>query len=115
MTSWAISTQTFLPMRVRRSQQPSLRYGQTNADVVVRYLDTSALAKLVRPEADTNSLRRWLTDKRWIVRTCTAPSSAGRHRGQVDALWPGRSGSSRRATCYGPMQPCSSRRVGFDR
>ena len=31
------------------------------------YLDTSALAKLVRPEQETGALRRWLRDKRWIV------------------------------------------------
>ncbi len=31
------------------------------------YLDTSALAKLVRPEPETPALRRWLGRKRWIV------------------------------------------------
>ncbi|HZE06864.1 MAG TPA: type II toxin-antitoxin system VapC family toxin [Solirubrobacteraceae bacterium] len=31
------------------------------------YLDTSALAKLVRPEGETRALARWLADKRWIV------------------------------------------------
>ena len=31
------------------------------------YLDTSALAKLVRPEAETRALRRWLGRRRWIV------------------------------------------------
>ena len=31
------------------------------------YLDTSALAKLVRPETETAALRRWLAGKRWVV------------------------------------------------
>lgn len=31
------------------------------------YLDTSALAKLVRPEPETSALRRWMDGKRWIV------------------------------------------------
>jgi hypothetical protein len=31
------------------------------------YLDTSAVAKLVRPEQETTSLRRWLRAKRWIL------------------------------------------------
>ncbi len=31
------------------------------------YLDTSALAKLVRPETETPALRRWLRRKPWIV------------------------------------------------
>jgi predicted nucleic acid-binding protein len=35
--------------------------------VTVWYLDTSALAKLVRPERETPNLRRWLRNKRWIV------------------------------------------------
>jgi uncharacterized protein len=35
--------------------------------VAVWYLDTSALAKLVRPEIETPTLRRWLARKRWIV------------------------------------------------
>lgn len=30
-------------------------------------MDTSALAKLVRPEAETRALRRWLGPKRWII------------------------------------------------
>lgn len=30
------------------------------------YLDTSALAKLVRPEAETRALRRWLASRRWV-------------------------------------------------
>jgi predicted nucleic acid-binding protein len=33
----------------------------------VWYLDTSALAKLVRPEAETPALRRWLGHRRWIA------------------------------------------------
>lgn len=35
--------------------------------MAIWYLDTSALAKLVRPEPETPALRRWLTTKRWIV------------------------------------------------
>jgi uncharacterized protein len=35
--------------------------------VAIWYLDTSALAKFVRPEPETNSLRHWLAPKRWIV------------------------------------------------
>jgi uncharacterized protein len=35
--------------------------------VVIWYLDTSAMAKLVRPELETRALRRWLARKRWIV------------------------------------------------
>lgn len=31
------------------------------------YVDTSALAKLVRPEAETTALRRWLRGRRWIA------------------------------------------------
>lgn len=31
------------------------------------YLDTSALTKLVRAEAETPALRRWLRTRRWIV------------------------------------------------
>ena len=31
------------------------------------YLDTSALAKFVRPEEETRHLRRWLTRKGWIL------------------------------------------------
>ena len=31
------------------------------------YLDTSAVTKLVRPEAETAALRRWLRARRWIV------------------------------------------------
>jgi predicted nucleic acid-binding protein len=30
------------------------------------YLDTSAVAKLVRAERETPTLRRWLRDRRWI-------------------------------------------------
>lgn len=33
----------------------------------VWYLDTSAVAKLVRPERETAALRRWLGGKRWII------------------------------------------------
>lgn len=33
----------------------------------VWYLDTSALAKLVRPEVETPALRRWLRTRRWIA------------------------------------------------
>ncbi len=36
-------------------------------DVAIWYLDTSAIAKLVRPEAETRALRRWLSSKAWIV------------------------------------------------
>lgn len=35
--------------------------------MAIWYLDTSALAKLVRPEAETPALRRWLEPKQWIV------------------------------------------------
>ena len=35
--------------------------------MAIWYLDTSALAKVVRPEAETPALRRWLEDKRWII------------------------------------------------
>jgi predicted nucleic acid-binding protein len=35
--------------------------------VAIWYLDTSALAKLVREEDGTRALRRWLRTKRWIV------------------------------------------------
>lgn len=31
------------------------------------YLDTSALAKFVRPEPETEPLRRWLAPRRWIL------------------------------------------------
>lgn len=31
------------------------------------YLDTSALAKFVRPEPETEALREWLKSRRWIV------------------------------------------------
>jgi predicted nucleic acid-binding protein len=31
------------------------------------YADTSALAKLVRPEPETRALRRWLRGKQWIL------------------------------------------------
>ncbi|MGQ0743291.1 MAG: PIN domain-containing protein [Acidimicrobiales bacterium] len=33
----------------------------------VRYLDTSAAAKLVRPEQETTALRKWLVGRRWIL------------------------------------------------
>ena len=33
----------------------------------VWYLDTSALAKLVRPERETASLHRWLRTRQWIA------------------------------------------------
>lgn len=39
----------------------------TNADVDIWYLDTSALAKLVRPEAETKALREWLSSRRVII------------------------------------------------
>lgn len=35
--------------------------------MAVWYLDTSALAKLVRPEHETSALRRWLGAKRWLI------------------------------------------------
>src|SRR3954469_9438060 len=35
--------------------------------MAVWYLDTSALAKLVRPEDETADLRRWLRGKEWIL------------------------------------------------
>ena|GEM_PF-1414565 len=35
--------------------------------MTIWYLDTSALAKFVRPERETGALRRWLTTKRWIL------------------------------------------------
>jgi hypothetical protein len=35
--------------------------------MAIWYLDTSAMAKLVRPEAETPALRRWLARKQWIV------------------------------------------------
>lgn len=31
------------------------------------YLDTSAVSKFVRPEAETPALREWLEGKRWIL------------------------------------------------
>lgn len=34
---------------------------------MIWYLDTSAVAKLVRPESETRWLRRWLAQKRWIL------------------------------------------------
>lgn len=39
----------------------------TNADIVIWYVDTSALAKLVRPERETPRLREWMRGKRWII------------------------------------------------
>lgn len=35
--------------------------------MAIWYLDTSAMAKLVRPERETATLRRWLRTRRWIV------------------------------------------------
>jgi predicted nucleic acid-binding protein len=35
--------------------------------VTIWYLDTSAMAKLVRREVETPALRRWLGRRRWIV------------------------------------------------
>jgi uncharacterized protein len=35
--------------------------------MTIWYLDTSALTKFVRPEAETRHLRRWLAPKRWLV------------------------------------------------
>jgi predicted nucleic acid-binding protein len=35
--------------------------------MAIWYLDTSALAKFVRPEPETKVLRRWLASKSWIV------------------------------------------------
>jgi hypothetical protein len=35
--------------------------------MAIWYLDTSALAKFVRPERETKQLRRWLAPKRWII------------------------------------------------
>ncbi len=35
--------------------------------MAIWYLDTSAVAKFVRPEAETGALRRWLADKGWIL------------------------------------------------
>ncbi|MFN8036445.1 MAG: type II toxin-antitoxin system VapC family toxin [Acidimicrobiia bacterium] len=35
--------------------------------MTVWYVDTSALAKLVRPEPETPALRRWLARRRWLV------------------------------------------------
>jgi hypothetical protein len=35
--------------------------------MAVWYVDTSALAKFVRPEPETKHLRRWLAPKRWII------------------------------------------------
>ncbi|MGH9189991.1 MAG: type II toxin-antitoxin system VapC family toxin [Acidimicrobiales bacterium] len=35
--------------------------------MAIWYLDTSAMAKLVRTEHETAALRRWLRGKRWIV------------------------------------------------
>lgn len=33
----------------------------------VWYLDTSAVAKLVQPEAETRALRSWLGGRRWVI------------------------------------------------
>jgi hypothetical protein len=35
--------------------------------MAIWYLDTSALAKFVRPEPETRPLRRWLASRRWIL------------------------------------------------
>lgn len=35
--------------------------------MAIWYLDTSALAKLVRTERQTRALRRWLRGKRWLL------------------------------------------------
>lgn len=35
--------------------------------MAIWYLDTSALAKLVRPEAETEQLRKWAQSRRWII------------------------------------------------
>lgn len=35
--------------------------------MAVWYLDTSALAKLVRPEPETRALRLWLDGQQWII------------------------------------------------
>ncbi len=35
--------------------------------MAIWYLDTSALAKLVRAETETRALRRWLAHRRWII------------------------------------------------
>ena len=35
--------------------------------MAIWYLDTSAVAKLVRPEHESAALRRWLTGRRWIL------------------------------------------------
>ncbi|HEX9855444.1 MAG TPA: type II toxin-antitoxin system VapC family toxin [Acidimicrobiia bacterium] len=35
--------------------------------MAIWYLDTSALAKFVRPEPETGHLRRWLAPRRWII------------------------------------------------
>lgn len=35
--------------------------------MAVWYLDTSAVAKLVRPERETANLQRWMRHRRWIV------------------------------------------------
>lgn len=54
-------------MTARRCRPCWHRCGRTSADIAIWYLDTSALAKLVRPEAETRALRSWLARKRWIV------------------------------------------------
>lgn len=35
--------------------------------MAIWYVDTSALTKFVRPEPETNTLRRWLGSRRWIL------------------------------------------------
>lgn len=35
--------------------------------MAIWYLDTSALAKFVRPEPETKPLREWLASRRWII------------------------------------------------
>jgi uncharacterized protein len=55
------------------------------------YADTSALAKLVRPEPETRALRRWLRGKEWILSDLhrtelrrAAAKAGGRAQGRAD-------------------------------
>lgn len=57
------------------------------------YLDTSAVAKLVRAELETGALRRWLTTRRWILSDLhrtelrrAAARAGGRAPGRADRL-----------------------------
>lgn len=57
------------------------------------YLDSSALTKLVRPEAETAALRQWLQGKRWILSDLhrtelrrAAARAGGRARARADRL-----------------------------